>query len=182
MSSHPTSAGLRPDADARLRELVIYVAQKSQGDENYGNVKLNKLLYFSDFLAFQRLGASISGAKYRKREHGPCPEQMRELQAEMESDGDIRLVDRPIPGARSQVRVVPLRDPKDIFSTDERALVDEVIEKYRDFTGRKIEQESHDVPAWKVAREREFIPYATALIETGPLTEDVLEIARRRYA
>ena len=39
-----------PDCE-KLKELVLVVAQLCADDRNFGAVKLNKLLFFADFLA-----------------------------------------------------------------------------------------------------------------------------------
>jgi hypothetical protein len=33
----------------RLRELIVYISEKSEHDQYYGATKLNKILYHSDF-------------------------------------------------------------------------------------------------------------------------------------
>jgi hypothetical protein len=42
-----------PD-DEKLRELILYVSTLSKDDDNFGATKLNKLLFYADFLAYQR--------------------------------------------------------------------------------------------------------------------------------
>ena len=63
---------------SKFRELVLYIAEQSEGDPRFGAVKLNKILYYSDFEAFRVLGESITGATYRKLSEGPAPLQMLE--------------------------------------------------------------------------------------------------------
>src|SRR6266487_3415423 len=48
-------------ADEKLRELILHICIRSEDDEAFGAVKLNKLLFFSDFHAFLRLGKPITG-------------------------------------------------------------------------------------------------------------------------
>jgi hypothetical protein len=55
----------------KFRELVVYVASKFEDDPPLGDVKLNKILYFSDFLTYNRLGSPITGARYQKQKLGP---------------------------------------------------------------------------------------------------------------
>ena len=68
---------MRTDFDAqKFRELVLYVANKSADDPYIGATKLNKLLFFSDFLAYAVLGRPISGAVYEKQNHWPEPREL----------------------------------------------------------------------------------------------------------
>ena len=51
----------------KLRELILYICDKSKNHpKKLGMVKLNKILFFSDFTAYLRHGSSITGAKYFK--------------------------------------------------------------------------------------------------------------------
>src|ERR1700733_4521543 len=56
---------------SKFKELVLYLSQRSAGDEGFGAVKLNKLLYRSDFEAYRLLGRPITGETYIKQEFGP---------------------------------------------------------------------------------------------------------------
>ena len=42
--------------EGKFRELILYVARRSEDDKYFGAVKLNKILYFSDFNAYRELG------------------------------------------------------------------------------------------------------------------------------
>jgi Protein of unknown function (DUF4065) len=57
----------------KFKELVIYLcaAAEQAGDEGFGMVKLNKLLYRADFEAYRLLGHSVTGETYEKQEYGP---------------------------------------------------------------------------------------------------------------
>src|ERR1035437_1475045 len=59
--------------DDKLRELVLYIATASEGDEPFGKVKLNKILFFADFEAYRRFVRSITGHEYQKLAQGPAP-------------------------------------------------------------------------------------------------------------
>lgn len=45
----------------RLRELMLFVADRCRGGRNFGVTKLNKILFYCDFSAFARLGKPITG-------------------------------------------------------------------------------------------------------------------------
>ena len=57
----------------KLRELILYICRASESDEAFGKVKLNKLLFFSDFSAYVDLGQSITRQDYKKLKQGPVP-------------------------------------------------------------------------------------------------------------
>src|SRR5437660_6974881 len=69
MSNHPQyKMPLRkwPENEVRYKELVLYICQKCATDQKFGATKLNKILYFSDFLAYAELGEPITGFEYQR--------------------------------------------------------------------------------------------------------------------
>jgi Protein of unknown function (DUF4065) len=72
-----------PEYDAaKFEELLLYVTERTQDDPACGDMKLNKLLYFADFLAFEKLGHAISGAPYQRLPWGPAPRYLLPLSHE----------------------------------------------------------------------------------------------------
>ncbi len=45
----------------KLRELVLYIADKCEEDRTFGAVKLNKILFYADFISFAEYGEPITG-------------------------------------------------------------------------------------------------------------------------
>ena len=48
------------DGEVRLLELILYVAEKCQDDPKFGATKLNKILWWADFLAYAQHGTPIT--------------------------------------------------------------------------------------------------------------------------
>lgn len=167
----------------KMRELVLYIAEKSISDQRFGAVKLNKLLYYSDFYAYRVLGSSITGAKYQRLQEGPAPRQFLTVRDSLLDDGSAVLEERPF-FTQTQQRLVPRRPVRPgVLSEAERRLVDEVIENLWWKTGREVSEMSHQEPGWKVVTEGETIPYETAWLSADPLSqaqvERGLEVAKR---
>ncbi len=162
------------DAD-KFRELVLYVASRSANDATFGATKLNKTLFFSDFLAYGQLGKPITGATYQRLEHGPAPRQLVLIQEELVSKSEAMVV----PGRyfnRVQKRLWAVRAPDlSRFSPEEIALVDEVIEALRCHNASDVSILSQVVAVgWQIAGDREEIPYeAVFLSGERPTPPDV---------
>src|SRR5437870_5236932 len=75
----------------KLRELIIYIADKCEYDQSFGSVKLNKILFFADFISFAKYGVPITGVQYKKYRHGPVPTILKRLRDEMEAGRAIAL-------------------------------------------------------------------------------------------
>ncbi len=169
-----TARTQQPDEE-KLRELVLHIAQHSEGDRHFGATKLNKLLFFSDFLAYRLLGSSITGSEYQKLEHGPAPRRLKLLLKEWQDEGAI-AEQRTDAWGYPQIRTVALRDPiLERFSAQEIALVDRVIAACRRSNAKTMSDGSHQFVGWQLARMGETIPYPVALVGKDEPTEEERE-------
>ena len=156
----------------------MYIAECSADDPHFGKIKLNKILFFSDFRAFQQLGESVTGAVYQHLPQGPAPHQMLPVFKVLKQDQAVRIQNEHTFGG-VQERVVPLRDPDlSLFSGVEIALVDQVIRELWGLNNSEVSDLSHDTMAWRLTRDYQEIPYGTALLCADPPTEDDLDWAR----
>ncbi len=172
-----TTRTQQPD-EKKLRELVLHIAQRSERDRYFGATKLNKLLFFSDFLAYRRFGRAITGVEYQKLEYGPAPRQMKPLLRQWQAEGLVAEQRRTDAWGREQIRTVALRDPElGQFTADEIALVDRLIRVCWKMTATEMSEVSHDFVGWKLAKLNEEIPYPVALVgdRSIELTEDERE-------
>jgi hypothetical protein len=162
----------RPDSDIRLKELMLYVAGKCDTHMRFGATKLNKILFYADFLAYARLGKPITGAVYQRLPHGPAPRRLVPIKHEMIRDG-AAVERQKVAFRKIQKRLVPLREADlGIFSAHEIAIVDEVIEALCDQTAEEVSELSHQLPGWQHADNKEMIPYYTALLESSDWQPD----------
>ena len=162
---------IKPDDD-KFKEFVLYIARQSEGDARFGATKLNKLLFFSDFLAYKLFGNPITGQNYFRLDHGPAPRRSLPLKEKMIEDSDCIEVERDYFGRRQKV-VIALREPDlSAFSGREIALVDQLIKECAHLNATEISGESHGFVGWQIADDEEDIPYELALVNFGKVTED----------
>lgn len=161
MSSQTTHS----DGD-RFRELILYLSLLSEGDPAFGATKLNKLLFFSDFIAYLVLGKSISGEEYQCLEYGPAPRRLLPVTREMEEQGWIAQREQFFYGRKLR-RTFALREPNlDIFTPREIDLVNKVIDSLSEKNASQVSELSHLFVGWKCAEYGEAIPYEAALVGT----------------
>lgn len=159
-------------ADSKLKELILYIALRSEGDDKFGATKLNKLLFYSDFLAYLNFGKSITGQEYQVLPKGPAPRYLVPVRREMAANGDIAISKHNYYGFE-QHRVFALRDADlDMFTAQEVDLVNRLIARYWDVNGIDISEESHQFVGWKYASVGDTIPYEVALVSDRDLTEE----------
>ncbi|HEY5058024.1 MAG TPA: Panacea domain-containing protein [Gaiellaceae bacterium] len=155
----------------KFKELVLYIAEKSETDPWFGATKLNKLLFYSDFLAYGYFGKPITGAVYQKLEHGPAPKKLLPLRAEMIREGSLGIR-RERMLKFSQKRPTALRSPDvAVFDAEELDLVDRIIRLFCDRSASEVSRISHDELCWQLAGEKEEIPYQSVFLSTRPASE-----------
>lgn len=158
----------------RLRELIIYISEKCALDPFFRALKLNKILFHSDFRSFRRYGVPITGAKYRKYEHGPAPARLKPIEKDMLSHREIVIRLEEVYGL-TQHRVVPLRKSDlTVFTGRDISVVDQVIAELWGKTGTQVSVESHGVQ-WQTRALRNDIPYEAAYLSDEPITPADIE-------
>ena len=174
MAHEPTISFPKLHPDKRLGELMLYVAKRCQFDPNFGGTKLNKILFYSDFCSFGRRGKPITGAEYVKQEFGPIPKRLVPVRQQLEQRKEAAVQKVDFLG-REQQRLVALREPDlSLFTGEEIALVDEVIEYLKGKTAKEVSELSHN-RIWRVARLGHSIPYEAVFVSDDNPTEGDIE-------
>jgi hypothetical protein len=165
MRHNPTYGFKIGAGEERLRELILYVASRCQRDSKFGATKLNKILWWSDFIAYAELGHPITGVEYMRLGKGPVPKRLVPIREDMESRREIAVSQVKVGfGDYTQKRIVPLRSPKlDIFSAPEIELVNRVIDALWSKTAAGVSALSHG-KAWEVADDHGPIPYEAVFL------------------
>ena len=159
-------------SEKKFRELILLICARSEHDSKFGAIKLNKLLFHSDFSAYLTFGKPISGQDYFKLPKGPAPRRLLPVTKKMEESGDLAYKQVDYFG-RTQKKPIALRQPDlTSFTPQEIDLVHKMIQKYWNTSASEISELSHGFLGWKVVREREIIPYSTALVGTRKPTAE----------
>jgi hypothetical protein len=149
--------------DTKMKELILHVAEASQADEKFGAQKLNKILFYADFLSYLQRGKSITGQEYFALSEGPAPKRLLPIREAMCESGDIAIKRANYFGL-PQERLVALRRPNySELEAEDIALVDAIIEKLRGKNGKEVSEESHKFAGWRIAfakGEKTLIPYS----------------------
>ena len=166
-SGMPT--GIRQFADARMKELILYVASychKAEVLGKLGGVKLNKILFYADFGAYLKLGQPITGQEYFALDWGPAPKRMRVIQEEMTASGELRIERAAVGAGWTQHIFIPYRAPNlSMFSAEEISLVDQCINRFILKSASDVSDESHEFLGWDSAELEEVIPYSSAYLD-----------------
>lgn len=165
-----------PRGRQRFRELIIYVSAKSADDPHFGATKLNKILFYADMTAYERLGEPLTGMAYFRLDRGPAPSAIKAVQRDLEKEGAISIEERPVRGNYTQIRTIAKREADtELFTRSELRLVDEIISSFEGMTADQVSVKSHKI-AWHALQNRELIPYEAAfLADDLPTGHDIAE-------
>ncbi len=140
----------------KFREVILYISQRCETDPKFSITKLNKILFYSDFVSFGRTGKSITGQIYQKLSFGPCPRGMKPVSDAMQQSREMAIVSRPYFG-RIQKKPIALRQPQLEVPSE-------------------ISDASHGFIGWQIANIGETIPYGLAWVDEEPeFTEQEIE-------
>lgn len=156
----------------KAKELILLISELSESDEKFGVTKLNKLLFFIDFLAYLGFGKPVSGASYVARPEGPMLESFYDLREEMEASGDLVISKREHFGYEQHKPIAVTSADGSKFSGEEMKLFSKVISTHRNMNASRISALSHGFLGWQAVDFEEEIPYETALVSTEDLTQD----------
>jgi hypothetical protein len=168
----------------KAKQVILYVCDKTADAHGCGSVLFNKLLYFIDHTSYLKTGKTITGFEYVKQALGPTPRpsHFMPLIEQMLNNDDIR-VEKTERFGRPIKRTIALAKP-DIskFTSQEIALMDSVIEAFKDTTGTFASELSHEMLAFKIADKMEEMPPFTYLLNESNLTEKDLSWGKSRIA
>jgi len=163
-------SSIKPD-EGKLRELILYLAEKCQDDPDYGATKLNKLLYMIDAFGYAQLGQPVTGVEYMKQEYGPVPRRLVPVKKAMIADRDAVEVERAARGvAYRQKRLIALRPANlSMFAPEEIAHIDEIVRACSSATTTQLSALTHTWLGWKMARAiGDPIPYSAIFLSETP--------------
>ena len=155
--------GYRKPSLARLKEMVVFFAHKVPSYKT----KMNKLLFYADFLCFRELGVSISGVRYKAIPDGPVPDKFQTLFENLAETDVIDLFYTPLDNGNRKEKLIGREDRpfnSTLFSEKEISFLEKVATTFIGTTPSEIVEISHKEIGW-IENEvsRNFIPYDYAL-------------------
>jgi Protein of unknown function (DUF4065) len=171
-----------PGGQERLRELILYIADKCREAPRFGKVMLNKILWKADFDAFAKRGVPVTGRSYQRLKAGPAAIEMPPMLAEMFERGELDIVRADSGDRVVEERLTPTRGAKLrlYFTDDDIAFVDAAIQCFWGMTVAEASDESHGM-AWKTRDDLDAIPYEAAYLSDDEASDELLG-RMKRYA
>ena len=123
--------------------------------------RLNKCLFYSDFLNFKNTGYSITGLRYAAIPRGPVPNDYDYLYQLLFSEKFIDKEDVPINNDEIYERFKPAKEfDESLFTKEELSSLNCVMDKFRFLKTEDIIKISHKEDAWiENVENRDLISY-----------------------
>jgi putative zinc finger/helix-turn-helix YgiT family protein len=132
-----------------LDRIAMIIAFFSGHITDLWKTKLNKLLFYSDFLNYRRTGYSISGIAYRAIPFGPVPAEYEKLYVKLADDefANIDLVE--FDNGNYGEAITSIKKFKDdAFSKVEINTLNDIVTKFAKCNTKQIVNISHKEKAW----------------------------------
>lgn len=144
----------------KIANLVILFIKESKQDYN-NKLKINKQLFYTDFLHYKNYGRSITGLSYRAINYGPVPTNYDNIFTYLENEKVIfSNWIKTNSGSAIEIFAVEGGFESVTFSDEELATIDAVVVRFKDMSSWDIVELSHKERAWKeLEAERKLISY-----------------------
>ena len=149
--------GFAPQSTSRLKNLLLYVLDKL--GETF-QTKMNKVLFYIDFLSYRERGMAISGLAYNAIDFGPVPQRWDRVYSAFDE-----VVPQPklVKEQESTILSAGAKADMGMFTDKELALIDTVCAKLKRMSATKASELSHQEPAWQNHHNQSSpIPFAEA--------------------
>lgn len=128
--------------------------------------KLMKLLWYSDFLMYQKESFSISGCPYWHKEFGPVPVEHDTVLGVGTSINYIDINEEEDINTGFTKMIIRSNAPfnDNLFDESELKIMSFVAQYFAEFGSRAISNYSHEEDAWRETEEEELISYSFAKV------------------
>ncbi|MEO8233003.1 MAG: type II TA system antitoxin MqsA family protein [Ignavibacteriota bacterium] len=119
-----------------------------EANENIFKVKMNKLLYYTDFLHFKRFGHSISGYMYQAIQMGPVPFRYDAIYDLLTYENFIDFVFAEVKSSQVVKPVALKKFDKTLFKPSELEVMDEIFKRFNKINTGELIELSHNEKGW----------------------------------
>lgn len=142
---------------AKFRNSVLFFCE-----EGVVKTKLNKLLFYADFLHFKDYTLSITGAQYARVPFGPAPNNYNLYYETLVRDSSVEMKEvecGPYSGDSYRARAEPNLN---IFAPSELRILASVKECFKDWNANQMSKISHEEKGYKETQTGKRISYLYA--------------------
>ena len=148
---------------SKVSEMVKFLISQEGG---IFPTKLNKAMFYADFLNYKQRGISISGLEYQAIQYGPVPVHYDTIYDNIDGIDKEIVISHNMESTRLSCQSYDAS----VFTSEELEILKLVSDKLRPMTTQEVIEMSHVEEAWKDNREgNRLIPYSEAFDLRFPL-------------
>lgn len=155
-------SGYRNPNFEKFTEMVVYFSDKLSPFKT----KMNKLLFYADFLMFKQSCFSISGVRYKAIDMGPVPNNFQSIFEYLANKDEIDIYTTEFPNGYTGEQFKARKDRKfnaELFTENELETLEKVAKVFKETSTNDIIELSHLEEAWKKnAKDKSVISYEYA--------------------
>ena len=141
----------------RLKNIMLYVLNRCK---DVWCTKMNKLLFYIDFVSYRERGMAMTGLSYRAIDFGPVPERWERVYSEFQ---EVRQELCQAGDFVGSVLIASNEPDITMFTEAELNVLDTICNNLGSKTSRELSQLSHEEKAWIDHYENhEIIPFNEA--------------------
>lgn len=152
-------SGYRNPNFEKFTEMVVFFSEKMEPFKT----KMNKLLFYADFLMFKQSCFSISGVRYVAIDMGPVPHNFQSIFEYLSNNDYIDILYTQFPQGYTGEKFKSRKDKPfnyKLFTEIELSVLNKVVEMFKDSSTTSIIEISHLEEAWKKnEKEKNAISY-----------------------
>lgn len=149
-------SGYRKPNLEKFTEMVVFFSEKIQPFKT----KMNKLLFYADFLMFKQSCFSLSGVRYKAIDMGPVPHNFQSIFEYLSNGNEIDIFTTEFPQGYSGEQFKARKDRPfnaNLFSETELEVLEKVSKVFKRTSANSIIELSHLEEAWKKNKKNKSV-------------------------
>lgn len=143
---------------SKYKNAILYFI-KYCNNQYLGSTKLNKLLYYLDFISYRDRAEPVTGDVYIHNHYGPTPSASNNILSEMVEDEEIEITKDPFEDSHTMSFAIKKDPDETVFSNEERKLLKSICGEFLDWSTNKIVEQTHLESPWFYSKPFEKVDY-----------------------
>lgn len=143
----------------KYKNAILYFL-KYCNNQHLGATKLNKLLYYLDFISYRDRETSVTGDRYLHKQYGPIPETVDSILNDLKESGLINIERISCEDGKDFFKHNLIKDPDlSVFDDYENKLLKNICDEFSLWSTDKIVDQTHLEAPWFYSKPYEEVDY-----------------------
>jgi uncharacterized phage-associated protein len=148
-------------SEEKYSNAILYFLKYCNNDY-LGATKLNKLLYYLDFISYRDKSKSVTGDLYIHKDYGPVPDRIDDVIADLKLQSKIEVEEVPYKDNHKTNFVLKTDPDMSVFDSYEQELLAKICTEFSQWSTEKIVSQTHLEAPWFYSKPYDFVDYKYA--------------------